>query len=245
MRHGVRPVPRQLQAAPNIVTTAVPWSRHDPTPEAPPLDEDARVRGADFPAVLAVLGVRGVVRPDRLERTVAAAELDPSGPRGGGTPCVGIRGATPVAVRAERAGLDLIVALDDGAAAECGRTIAAETAEEVVDILAGRREPEEPPPGSPDGPADPPGPIWESPPKRCGSWRSPVRASPHSPRGRVGRDSPARYGRVTQRMLPDLDTERSRETTRIHSVLGLMRPGLARIVRPPPARPTGRRPRRR
>ena len=56
--------------------------------------------------------------------------------------------------------------------------------------------------------------------------------SPHAPRRRAGEDWPARYGRVAQRMLPDLDPERSRETTRIHSVLGLMPLGLARIARP-------------
>ena len=52
-------------------------------------------------------------------------------------------GATPIAERAEREGLDLIVPLDNGAAAtaECTRTIAAATADKVVDILTGRREP--------------------------------------------------------------------------------------------------------
>ena len=205
-------------------------------PDAPPLDEDARIRGADLAAVLAVLGVRGVIGPDRLERTVAATELDPSRPRGGGTPCVGIHGATPVAERAERAGLDLVVALDDGAAAaaECPRTTAAATAEEAVDILAGRREPEDPVPGRPEGPTDPPGPIWGIADGTLRALEIACAGGHHMHLvGAPGRDSPARYGRVAQRMLPDLKSERSRETTRIHSLSGLMPPGLARISRPP------------
>ena len=214
--------------------TLVRCEREDP--DAPPLDEDARIRGGDLPAVLAVLGVRGVVGPERLERTVAAADLDSFRPRGGGTPCVGIRGATPVAERAERAGLDLVVALDDGvaAAAECGRTIAVGTVEEAVDVLAGRREPEDPRLGRPDGPAHSAGPIWGIAGGTLRALEIACAGGHHMHLvGAPGRDSPARYGRVAQLMLPDLDPERSRETTRIHSVSGLMPLRLARISRPP------------
>ena len=205
-------------------------------PDAPPLDEAARVCGADLAAVLAVLGLRGVIGSGRLERTVAAAELDPLRPLGGGTPCVGIRGAMPVAERAERAGLDLVVALDNGAAAaaECSRTTAAGTAEEVVDILAGRREPEDPPPGRSAGPTDPPGPIWGIAEGTLRALEIACAGGHHMHLvGAPGRASPARYGRAARRMLPDLDPERSRETTWIHSVSGLMPLGLARIARPP------------
>ena len=183
-----------------------------------------------------MLGVRGVVGPDRLERTLAVAELDPSRPRGGGTPCVGIRGATPVAERAERAGLDLVVALDDGAAAaaECPRTTAAGTAEEVVDVLAGRREPEDPRLGRPDGSAHSAGPIWGIAGGTSRALEIACAGGHHMHLvGAPGRDSSARYGRVAQLMLPDLDPDRSRETTRIHSVSGLMPLRLARISRPP------------
>ena len=204
-------------------------------PAAPPLDEDARVRGADLPAVLAVLGVRGLVGPDRLERTLAVAELDPSRPRGGGTPCVGIRGATPVAERVERAGLDLVVALDNAAeaAVECPRTIAVGTVEEAVDILAGRREPEAPPPGRGE-PTDPAGPLRGIADDTLRALEIACAGGHHMHLvGEPGRDSPVRYGRLAQRMLPDLDSERSRATTRIHSVSGLIPPGLPRIARPP------------
>ena len=226
--------------------TLIRCEREDP--DGPPLDEHARIRGADLAAVLAVLGVLGVVGSDRLERTVAAAELDPLRSLGGGTPCVGIRGATPVAERAERAGLDLVVALDNGAAAaaECPRTTAAGTAEEVVDILAGRREPEDPPPGRPDGPMDPAGPIWGIAEGALRALEIACAGGHHMHLvGPPGRDSPARHGRAARRMLPDLDPERSRETTRIHSVSGLMPLGLARIARPPCGRPIGLRPPRR
>ena len=213
--------------------TLVRCEREDP--DAPPLDEDSRVWGADLPTVLAVLGVRGVVEPDRLERTVAVAALDPSRPRGGGTPCVGIRGATPVAERAERAGLDLVVAFDDGAAAaaECGRTIAAETAEDAVDVLAGRRELEGPPPGRGE-PTDPAGPLQGITDETLRALEIACAGAHHMHLvGEPGRESPARYGRVVHRMLPDLDPVRSRETTRIHSASGRMPLRLARITRPP------------
>ena len=214
--------------------TLIRCEREDP--DAPPLDEDARIRGADLPAVLAVLGIRGVIGPDRLERTVAAAELDPFRSRGRGTSCVAVRGAAPIAGRVERAGFDLVVAIDDGAAAaaECPRTTAVGTAEEVVDILAGRRAPEDPPAGRPDGPTDPPGPIWGIADETLRVLEIACAGDHHMHLvGEPGRDSPARYGRLAQRMLSDLDPDRSRETTRIHSVSGLMPPGLARISRPP------------
>ena len=184
---------------------------------APSIEEDVCVPGADSPAVLAVLGDRGAVGPNRLERTVAAAELDPSRPRGGGTPSVGIRGVTPVAERMERAGLDLVVRSKTGAAAvaECPRTTAVGTAEDVVDILPSRYEPEEPPARRPDGPTDPPGPIWGIADETLRALEIACAGGHHMHLvGEPGRDWPARYGLVAQRMLLDLDPERSRETNR-------------------------------
>ncbi len=214
--------------------TLIRCEREDPN--APPLDCGGYMRAADLPAVLAVLGAHGVIRPDRLERTVAAAALDPYRPDGRNTPCVAIYGATPIAERAERAGLDLIVPLDNGAAAaaECTRTIAAATADEVVDVLTGRREPGELPPSRRDDPADISRPWW-------GITDEGLRALEIACAGRhhmhvigpPGRDSAPRYGRIAQRLLPDLDTEQARETTRIYSVSRLLPPRLPRMTRPP------------
>ena len=41
------------------------------------------------------------------------------------------------------------------------------------------------------------------------------------------------YGRIAQALLPDLDGEAARETTKIHGVTGLMAPWTARITEPP------------
>ena len=51
----------------------------------------------------------------------------------------------------------------------------------------------------------------------------------------IGRDghSLPQYGRVAQALLPDLAGEAARETTKVHSVAGLMAPWTARITEPP------------
>ena len=201
----------------------------------PPLDTGRYSGTLDLPISLALLGMTGRLPADRLAGVVAVGGLDPStASERAGVRCIGAGGTTAIAHAAHSRGLPLIVAEDQAAAAciECRETTTAATLEELVAVLAGDRG------------ADPLPPRTTAVKRRDpGTWRigeGDLRALEIACAGWhnihvIGPDghSLPQYGRVAQALLPDLDGEAARETTKIHGVAGLMAPWTARITEPP------------
>ena len=204
-------------------------------PDDPPLATANYARGLELPIALAVLSAYRRLPDRRLEKTVAIGGLDPYATwPAGETQCLGTRGTPAVAEEARQRTLQMIVASDDGpaAAAECMHTTAAATLEQLLEVLTGHRMPD---PVLPSRAGEKrAGPRMRRLPATdlraleiaCAGWHNIHISSANN-------QSLARYGPIAQTLLPDLETEAARETTRIHSAAGLMPPRCARIAEPP------------
>ena len=203
--------------------------------EDPPLDTGQYLGTLELPIALALLAMAGKFPADRLAGTVAAGGLDAfAANKRAGVRCIAALGTTAIAHAVQARGLRLIVAEDQAAAAcvECPETTGAMTLEELVAVLAGDRD------------ADPlqhrttaverrdPG-AWRigegdlrALEIACAGWHN-IHVS-----GPDGHSLP-QYGHIAQALLPDLDGEAARETTKIHGVTGLMAPWTARVTEPP------------
>lgn len=202
-------------------------------PEDPPLGTARHVRDIELPMTLAALVAHGQLPAGSLSTAVAIGGLDAYRPAGGRIPCLPARGVTAVAETVQRRGLRLLTPWDDAGAAmtECSRTTGAHTLEELVDVITGR--------------AEAPAPLPARSPKRrqlrmWGVGGDELRAIEIACAGshNISILSPAdashpRYGSLAQAVLPDLQGNASRETTRIHAVAGLTAPGTARLSEPP------------
>ena len=201
----------------------------------PPLDTGHYSGTLDLPIALALLVAAGKLPADRITGSVAVGGLDPfAANESAGVRCIGAGGTTAIAHAAETRGLRLIVAEDQAAAArvECRETIGPTTLDEVVALLTAEQD------------GDPLQPRTIAAKRRDpGAWRISdgdlraleiVCAGWHNIHviGPEGHSLP-QYGRIAQALLPDLDGEAARETTKIHGVAGLMAPWTARITEPP------------
>ena len=201
----------------------------------PPLATGRYAGTIELPITLALLAAAGKLSADRIAGMVAVGSLEPFATDGNaGVLCIGAGATTAIAHAAETRGLRLIVAADQAAAAcaECREPICAATLDELEAVLAGDRV------------ADPL-PRRSAAAKRRGleAWRiseGDLRALEIACAGWhnihvIGSDSRSvpQYGRIAQALLPDLDGEAARQTTKVHSVAGLMAFWTARITEPP------------
>ena len=201
----------------------------------PPLDTGQYSGTLDLPIALALLVVAGKLPTDRVAGTVAVGGLDPfAANERAGVRCIGAGGTTAIAHTAQARGLRLIVAEDQAAAAcaECRETTPATTLDELVAVLAGDRDADPLPPRTIAVKRRDPG-AWRISDGdlraleiACAGWHNIHVIGPE------GHSLP-QYGRIAQALLPDLDGEAARETTRIRDVAGLMAPWTARITEPP------------
>ena len=210
--------------------------RLEPASAADPPLATGRYSGTlELPVALALLAVAGKLPVNRLAGIVAVGGLDPfAANERAGVRCIGAGGTTAIAHAAETRGLRLIVAEDQAAAArvECRETISAVTFEELVAVLAGDQDGDPLPPRTIAVKRRDPG-AWRISEAdlraleiACAGWHNIHVIGPE------GHSLP-QYGRIAQALLPDLDGEAARETTRIHGVAGLMAPWTARITEPP------------
>ena len=202
----------------------------------PPLATSHYSGTLELPIALALLAVAGKVPADRIADTVAVGGLDPfAADERAGVRCIGARGTTAIAHAAQTRGLRLIVPEDQAAAAcaECHETTGATTLDELVAVLAGDQNADTLPPRTAAvarrrGPE-----AWRISEGHvcaleiaCAGWHNIHVIGPE------GHSLP-QYGRIAQALLPDLNGEAARETTKIHGVAGLMAPWTARITEPP------------
>ena len=203
--------------------------------EDPPLATGQYSGTLDLPIALALLVVAGKLPTDRVAGTVAVGGLDPfAANESAGVRCIGGLGTTAIAHAARTRGLRLIVAEDQVAAAcaECRETTPAATLDELVAVLAGDQDGNPLPPRTIAVKRRDPG-AWRISDGdlraleiACAGWHNIHVIGPE------GHSLP-QYGRIAQALLPDLDGEAARETTKIHGVAGLMAPWTARITEPP------------
>ena len=203
--------------------------------EDPPLATGQYSGTLELPIALALLVVAGKLPADRIAGTVAVGGLDPfAANESAGVRCIGGLGTTAIAHAARTRGLRLIVAEDQVAAAcaECRETTPAATLDELVAVLAGDQGGNPLPPRTIAVKRRDPG-AWRISDGdlraleiACAGWHNIHVIGPH------GHSLP-QYGRIAQALLPDLDGEAARETTKIHGVAGLMAPWTARITEPP------------
>ena len=203
--------------------------------EDPPLDTGRYSGTLDLPVALALLGAAGKLPVDRIAGIVAVGGLDPfTANERTGVRCIGAGGTTAIAHAAQARGLRLIVAEDQAAAAcvECHETTPATTLDELVAVLAGDQDGNPLPPWTIAVERRDPG-AWRISEGdlraleiACAGWHNIHVIGPE------GHSLP-QYGRIAQALLPDLDGDAARETTRIHGVAGLMAPWTARIAEPP------------
>ena len=201
--------------------------------DAPPLGPARFIRSVEIPMALAALAAHRHVPPDRFAQTVAVGGLDPYGPAREETPCIPARGITAIAEAARRRTLALVVPWENAAAAlsECTTTTGFHTFEQLLAVTAGESDP----------PSVPPARVPKREPLRMwGVGESQLRAVEVACAGRhaisiVGPPSGSlpNYGRLAQALLPDLDGDDARVTTRIHSIAGLRHPMAERMVEPP------------
>ena len=201
----------------------------------PPLATGRYSGTLELPIALALLGMAAKLPADRIADVVAVGGLDPcTANEKPGVRCIGVGGTTAIAHAAHSRGLQLIVAEDQAAAAcvECSETTSAATLEELVAVLAGDRDADPLPPRTAIVKRRDPG-TWRigegdlrALEIACAGWHNIHVIGPD------GHSLP-QYGRVAQALLPDLDGEAARETTRIHGVAGLMAPWTARVTEPP------------
>ena len=201
----------------------------------PPLATGRYSGTLELPIALALLAAAGKLPVDRIAGIVAVGGLDPyAAIESAGVRCIGAGGTTAIAHAAETRGLRLIVAEDQAAAAraECRETTGAATLEELVAVLAGDQDGDPLPPRTAAVKRRDPG-TWRISEGdlraleiACAGWHNIHVIGPDS-------HSLPQYGRIAQALLPDLDGEAARETTRIHGVAGLMAPWTARITEPP------------
>ncbi len=205
------------------------------SPQDPSLATGRYAGTLDLPIALVLLGAAGKLPADPLAGIVAVGGLDPFGVNeNAGVRCIGAGGTTAVAHAAQTRGLRLIVAEDQAAAAhvECSQTIGAATLDELVAVLAGDRGADPLPPRTTAVKRRDPA-AWRigegdlrALEIACAGWHNIHVIGPH------GHSLP-QYGRVAQALLPTLDDEAARATTKIHGVAGLMAPWAARITEPP------------
>ena len=203
--------------------------------EDPPLDTGRYAGTLELPIALALLAMAGRFPADRLAGTVAIGGLDPfAANQRAGVRCIGALGTTAIAHAVQARGLRLIVAEDQAAAAcvECPETTGAMTLEELVAVLAGDRDADPLPHRTTAVERRDPG-AWRigegdlrALEIACAGWHNIHVIGPE------GHSLP-QYGRIAQALLPDLDGEAARETSKIHGVAGLMAPWTARIAEPP------------
>ena len=203
--------------------------------EDPPLATGQYSGTLELPIALALLVVAGKLPTDRVAGTVAVGGLDPfAANESAGVRCIGAGGTTAIAHAAQTRGLRLIVAEDQAAAAcaECRETTPATTLDELVAVLAGDRDADPLPPRTIAVKRRDPG-AWRISDGdlraleiACAGWHNIHVIGPEA-------HSLPQYGRIAQALLPDLDGEAARETTKIHGVAGLMAPWTARITEPP------------
>ena len=201
----------------------------------PPLATGPHAGTLDLPIALALLAKAGKLPADRMAAVVAVGGLDPyAADERAGVRCIGVRGTTAIAHAAQRRGLRLIVAADQVAAAgvECHETTGAGTLDELVAVLAGEQDADPLPPRTAGARRRGPE-AWcisegdlRTLEIACAGWHN-VHVI-----GSEGRSLP-QYGHIAQALLPDLAAEAARETTKIHSVAGLMAPWTARVTEPP------------
>ena len=201
----------------------------------PPLDTGHYSGTLDLPIALALLVAAGKLPADRIAASVAVGGLDPfAANESAGVRCIGGRGTTAIAHAARTRGLRLIVAEDQAAAAcaECPETTPATTLDELVAVLAGDQDGDPLPPRTAAAKRRDPG-AWRISEGDlraleivCAGWHNIHVIGPE------GHSLP-QYGRIAQALLPDLNGEAARETTKIHGVAGLMAPWTARITEPP------------
>ena len=204
-------------------------------PGDPPLATGPHAGTLDLPIALALLAAAGKLPADRLAAVVAVGGLDPyAADERAGVRCIGGRGTTAIAHTAQTRGLRLIIAADQAAAAsvECRETTGAGTLDELMAVLAGDRDAEPLPPRTAGARRRGPE-AWRISEGdlraleiACAGWHN-IHVI-----GSEGRSLP-QYGHVAQALLADLAGEAARETTKIHSVAGLMAPWTARITQPP------------
>ena len=201
----------------------------------PPLDTGRYSGTLELPIALALLAMAGKLPADRLAGAVAVAGLDPfTANERAGVRCIGARGTTAIAHAVQARGLRLIVAEDQAAAAcvECPETTGAMTLEELAAVLAGDRDADPLPHRTTAVERRDPG-AWRigegdlrALEIACAGWHNIHVIGPE------GHSLP-QYGRIAQALLPDLDGEAARETSKIHGVAGLLAPWTARIGEPP------------
>ena len=201
----------------------------------PPLGTGRYSGTLELPVALALLALAGKLPVDRLAGIVAVGGLDPfAANERAGVRCIGAGGTTAIAHAAQTRGLRLIVAEDQAAAAcaECRETTPATTLEELVAVLAGEQNADPLPPRTIAVKRSDPG-AWRigegdlrALEIACAGWHNIHVIGPE------GHSLP-QYGRIAQALLPDLDGEAARETTKIQGVAGLMAPWTARITEPP------------
>ena len=204
-------------------------------PGDPPLATGLYSGTLDLPIALALLAAAGKFPVDSIAGIVAVGGLDPyAANERAGVRCTGGRGTTAIALAAQARGLRLIVAEDQAAAAcaECRETTPATTLEELVPVLAGDQDGDPLPHRTTGVTRRDPG-AWRISDGdlraleiACAGWHNIHVIGPE------GHSLP-QYGRIAQALLPDLDGEAARETTKIHGVAGLMAPWTARITEPP------------
>ncbi len=208
-------------------------------PRDPPLGTGPHAGTLDLPIALALLAAAGKLPVDRIAAVVAVGGLDPyAADERAGVRCIGGRGTTAIAHAAQTRGFRLIVAEDQVAAAsvECPETTGAGTLDELVAVPASDQHADPQPPRMAGvarrGPA-----AWRISEGdlcaleiACAGWHN-VHVI-----GSDGHSLP-QYGHIAQALLPDLAgeaaREAARETTKIHSVAGLMAPWTPRITEPP------------
>ena len=201
----------------------------------PPLATGQYSGTLDLPVALALLGMAGKFPADRIAGTVAVGGLDPfAANERAGVRCISGLGTTAIAHAVHSRGLRLIVPEDQAAAAraECRETTVATTLDELVAVLAGDQDGDPLPPRTIAVKRRDPA-AWRISEGdlraleiACAGWHNIHVIGPE------GHSLP-QYGRIAQALLPDLDGESARETTRIHGVAGLMAPWTARITEPP------------
>ena len=204
-------------------------------PGDPPLATGRYSGTLDLPIALAVLAAAGKFPADRIAAVVAVGGLAPcAADARAGVRCIGGCGTTAVAHAAQTRGLRLIVAEDQvpAASAECRETTGAGTLEELMALLAGNRDADPLPPRTAGVARSDPG-AWRISEGdlraleiACAGWHNVHVIGPE------GYSLP-QYGHIAQALLPGLDGEASRETTKVHSVAGLMAPWTARVTEPP------------
>ena len=203
--------------------------------EDPPLATGQYSGTLDLPIALALLAVAGKLPVDRITGSAAVGGLDPfAANESAGVRCIGAGGTTAIAHAAETRGLRLIVAEDQAAAArvECRDTIGPATLDELVAVLAADQDGDPLPPRTIAVKRRDPG-AWRISDGDlraleivCAGWHNIHVIGPE------GHSLP-QYGRIAQALLPDLDGEAARETTKIHGVAGLMAPWTTGITEPP------------